>query len=149
MFEVSLESRYYFMRMATRRVLRSGVFFGLVATALAAFGCRRESTEVRKEFGKQYSCPESQITVVPRADLIPYDVSTPWKKTVSAPPDEVKNDPARLAVWRANQSNANDHSGYNARHDVLEATGCGHRGLYVCSSALQDKYGHVWCSGPY
>jgi hypothetical protein len=131
-----------------RGVRREALGIGLVAIAMSLGACQRESTVVAETFASTYSCPAQQITVANRPDLVPYDVSSPWRKP-AAPPDEVKSDPARLAVWQANQAKANDHSGYNKRRDVLEATGCGHHALYVCSAAWRDRYNHVWCDGPY
>ena len=114
------------------RSLRRLSFLLLVAVVLS-IGCKRLKTGAREEFGRKHSCPEDRITVSSRDDVT-------WSSLVlasspaEAPPDEVKNDPGRLAKWHKDR--AEEDAATRERLDeldVFEVKGCGHEVLMACA----------------
>ena len=104
-------------------------------TICSAFGCKSLETGAKEHFAKKYSCPEDRVEAHARPDLR-------WSKIVfgdrpeEVPPDEVKNDPGRLAKWNE------DHQGNAAsldKFDVFEAKGCGHEQIMACLHPKDDQ----------
>ncbi len=107
----------------------------LVAVCLLVplLGCTRLSTGARKDFARQYSCPDDRVQVRSRDDLNAKDLLAPNRAPAPPPPLEVKNDPARYALWKANQAaaRAREAAPYGA-YEVFTVTGCGHTELLAC-----------------
>lgn len=105
-------------------MLRIALFAFLVA-------CKSKSEGALEKFATKYSCPEDQVTVKPRPDLDAADILMP--DFSKEPSDEVKNDPARLAKFEADQEASREswRRGYGG-YDMFEVTGCGHEAIMGC-----------------
>jgi len=88
------------------------------------------ASDAREAFEKKWSCPTDRVDLKLRADIdaTQYHLAAPKKPT-----DEVKNDPARLAKWTADQDAelAQRRASY-ADHRFFELKGCGHTELDDC-----------------
>lgn len=84
----------------------------------------------REGFEKSWSCPEDRVVTKVRTDLDPLQFQ-PSK--VKAPPDEVRNDPARYAKWNADQETERQtqRAAY-ADHKLVQLDGCGHTEIQDC-----------------
>jgi hypothetical protein len=103
-------------------------FAALVAITLAVGACKSGAMDSAKEdFAKKYTCPEDRVEARIREDVTATQV---YNRKPSTPPAEVASDPARLALWRKQQSDsaARDNDG----HHVVEVRGCGHHELDAC-----------------
>jgi serine/threonine protein kinase len=99
---------------------------GVPLLLLVMFIIRPSVLEGAKDnFSKRFACPLSRIDAHVRTDLHSYDlVSQP----TSTPPKDVAADPARLAVWNANQPKPAKDNG----DDIIELSGCDHHMLWSC-----------------
>lgn len=82
--------------------------------------CTALPNETREEFSQKYSCPSDSIARKDRPDVHAEQFETP-----ATPPADIAADPARLAVWRANQPKP-------WGVEFFELTGCGHHVLWGC-----------------
>ncbi|XXT19530.1 hypothetical protein WME94_55840 [Sorangium sp. So ce429] len=114
------------------RSLRRLSFLMLLAVVFSS-GCKRLKTGAREEFGRKHSCPEDRITVRSRDD-VKWGSIVLANRSAAAPPDEVKNDPGRLAKWQKDQ--AEEDAATRERLDeldVFEVKGCGHEVFMACA----------------
>lgn len=107
----------------------------LCGVVLLMAGCKKLETGARETFSQQFSCPEERITVAARADVDAYALQ--FAAVLPVPPAEVRDDPARLAVWKRNQDSA--RAEWNARFRAFEVQGCEHQGLYLCAHPNGDQ----------
>lgn len=122
------------MRMST-------IAFLFVVVMFSALGCKRTSTGAGEYFAKKYSCPIERVNVRPRSDLKGSQVSVPQTET-EIPPDEVKRDPARLAVWqKSGREKADEPRKILDGLDVFEVRGCGHAEYLLCWSYNDEHSG--------
>ncbi|WP_437655660.1 hypothetical protein [Sorangium sp. So ce1182] len=114
------------------RSLRRPLFLVLLAVVFSS-GCKRLKTGAREEFGRKHSCPEDRITVRSRDD-VKWGSVVLANRPAEAPPDEVKNDPGRLAKWQKDRAeeDAATREGLDDL-DVFEVKGCGHEVLMACA----------------
>jgi hypothetical protein len=99
---------------------------------LLLVGCKKISTGAGEYFVQKYSCPAERVKVAERPDLKPSQVF-PSPFAEPPPPDEVKNDPERLALWTSKQSAVKQS--WDERMDrkkLFEVSGCGHDVLLGC-----------------
>jgi hypothetical protein len=105
----------------------------LLVVLVALASCKNIETGAREEFARKHSCPEDRVEVKARTDVKWGQLTMPPDRD-APPPDEVKNDPGRLAKWQADQ--AESGSGKMRRHldslDVFEFHGCGQDALMAC-----------------
>jgi hypothetical protein len=112
-----------------RKLLVGCATFLLIATP----SCKKLSTGAREQFAKEFSCPEERVQVKERPDVQAYDLI--WgPKTPQTPPEEVRNDPGRLAKWKADHdgADAKARESWNASENVFEANGCDHSAFLTC-----------------
>jgi len=111
--------------------MRSAFPLALVV-ALATPACQSVSSRAQEDFAKKYTCPDDRIAVKARPDLDPTQAFV-GDASSGTPSDEVKNDPARYAMWKAarDAQQEQDRSTYS-KYDMLEVTGCGHTQVYGC-----------------
>jgi hypothetical protein len=95
-------------------------------------GCKRLPTGAREHFSRQFSCPEDRVELIERSDVKYGDLTFP--KTTAAPPDDVKSDPERLALWEKNHADeaSNVREKLNEMN-VFQAKGCGQDVLLACA----------------
>jgi hypothetical protein len=87
---------------------------------------------VTKQFSLDAACPTERITLKARSDLKPYDLIF-GAQPIIAPPAEIKDDPARLAVWQEGQAkNQANQDDWNNQSAVFEMEGCDVRRVYLC-----------------
>jgi hypothetical protein len=104
---------------------------------LGASACRSLHDKAVEQFGADYSCPADRVQARERSDIHATTLFVDPPAPVM-PPDEVRNDPARLAVWQANQQQAQStQSSYLDFMTVFEVTGCDHRAFYACARAAR------------
>ena len=95
-------------------------------------GCKRLKTGAREDFRQRYSCPDDRIEVKARDDLHAMDVLGVRVSGVQ-PPEDVKKDPARLAVWEQSQAEVRQRQAEAfAPYEVFEVMGCGHQVVLAC-----------------
>jgi hypothetical protein len=118
------------LRVRNQTVVIALVLGSLVASAAS---CKKIETGAREEFARKHSCPEDRVEVKARPDVKWGQLTMPPDRDTQ-PPDEVKNDPGRLAKWQADQ--AESGPGRMRTHldslDVFEFHGCGHDALMAC-----------------
>jgi hypothetical protein len=110
---------------------RPQVAAALVAlwAALSVSGCKRLTRGARERFGTQFSCPEDRVEVRARDDLDPGMVVYP----AETPPEEIKDDPGRLAKWKKDLEAHRDRwRDADDKAEVFDVSGCGHAARYVC-----------------
>jgi hypothetical protein len=97
--------------------------------------CTALPSQTREEFSQHFSCPLDSITSKERPDVN----ATEFEHAATPPPD-VASDPARLAVWKSNQSQPWSVEFY-------ELTGCGHHVLWGCRlpSSKSSAGVHAFC----
>src|SRR5258708_35676473 len=115
--------------------------FSLLALFLLGPGllaCGNASNAARDKFAHEYSCPEDRVTVRPRDDIKWSTVALHVEAT--APPPEVKSDPARYAKWKKDQeeTNAPLRELFDS-FDVFEGTGCDHDVLLGCKRPAKSN----------
>ena len=119
---------------------------GLLVAALlplALVGCKKLKTGAAEKFSQDYTCPESRVEVIARPDLSPAQVLGRSKAKVEEPPDDVKNDPERYALWKEEQKKQEEKDdGRYDNYEVFEAKGCDHDVIYACCHAAQSSAGH-------
>ena len=108
----------------------------VVLVLLAACKRSTDSAGAKQEFSKKYSCPDDRVTVKERGDIDPATLLYP-PSADEAPPDEVKNDPGRLAKWQADHKEQREtvEAGYRRSYQIYEASGCDHAVLLACTWA--------------
>jgi len=116
--------------------------FLLLVIGLAAPACKGLKTGAKEEFAKKYSCPDDRVKVVERKDLQAYEVIF-GKTEEKEPPDEVKDDPERLAKWKADhaESDSKGRSYFNSSYDVFQVSGCDHDVVMACHHPTGSKGG--------
>jgi hypothetical protein len=108
-------------------VRRRFVALALGGAIIGGAGCGKSYEQgVREAHGREFSCPVERITARARPDVDAHDATF----GPSTPPDEVKRDPARLAIWKKQQRETHDL--WNSHGEVWEASGCGHDVVYQC-----------------
>lgn len=116
----------------------AGAVLGLVSLLAACTqGCKSNEQAARETFSKDSSCPSERVTAVARPELSAYDLT--FGK--SAPPANIASDPARVAMWQADQDKT--RKGWDDRMRVVEVGGCDEKKYYQCASG---KHG-TSCSG--
>src|SRR5687767_2331883 len=111
--------------------------FSLLASLVAVAACKPLEQGAREHFARVHSCPEDRVQVQPRPEL-KYSELLLGKAGGPSPPDEVKNDPERLAKWRSDH--ARDHTGLDEL-EIYAATGCDHQLLLACSHPVDGRDG--------
>jgi hypothetical protein len=102
----------------------------VVLALCGGVGCKRMKTGALEHFSAKYSCPADRITVRERDDIKGSQVNPPYQES---PPDEVKKDPARLAVWEKTQRDKNaELYAILDNKDVFEVRGCEHAVFLAC-----------------
>jgi hypothetical protein len=101
-----------------------GVTLLVVLAAPASLGCQSLEDGAKDEFVSRFSCPKSGIELRARPEIDAYTLIFGKR---SAPPAEVAQDPARLAIWQKKQDDS--HASWNASETVFELRGCGHEVL--------------------
>ncbi len=96
------------------------VLLAIMPAVFVIKGCTALPGQTREEFSQVYSCPMGSITSKERDDVQATEFVKP-----KAPPADVATDPARLEVWKSNQSQPWDVH-------FFELTGCGHHVLWGC-----------------
>ena len=126
-----------------RRALRATTArLGALALLFVATGCQSLEDGARDEFSHEFSCPKASVQARTSSDVEPFALHNP---TASQPLPEVKADPARLALWSADQKRRRDD--YNRAETVVEARGCGHHEIYLCGRANKGNHaGEPMCS---
>lgn len=110
---------------------------------LALVACKSLKTGVTEKFSEDYTCPPSRVAVTARPDLSAAEVLGHSKERAEVPPDDVKNDPERYALWKEEQSKRQEqHDGRYEDYEVFEAKGCDHDVIYACCHASQSSAGH-------
>jgi hypothetical protein len=99
--------------------------------------CTALPGRTREEFSRMYSCPLDSVANKARPDVQAADFEKP-----ATPPPEVASDPARLAVWKANQPQP-------WSVEFFELTGCGHHVLWGCKLPSSKSSSGVLASCPY
>src|SRR5262249_3313080 len=109
----------------------------VICSALAA--CGQLEKGARQYFVDKYSCPETRVTVTEMRDSKPTQVSrADWH--AATPPDEVKDDPERLAQWRAKEDERRQNwEAYVNSSSLFALSGCGHRLVLACSKPTQGS----------
>ncbi len=107
---------------------RCGLRAGCCLALLLAAGCS-ELSEVKAAFEWYESCPVNRVEAFLRTDLEDTDPSCRSTNRCKQPPPELRDDPGRLAVWRASIARQ------AARDRVYVVSGCGERRLYVPGAA--------------
>ncbi|WP_148314293.1 hypothetical protein [Sorangium cellulosum] len=107
--------------------------FLMLLAVVFSIGCKRLKTGAREEFGRKHSCPEDRITVRSRDD-VKWGAIVLAKRPAEAPPDEVKNDPGRLAKWQKDRAEEDAATRESLDElDVFEVKGCGHEVFMACA----------------
>jgi hypothetical protein len=94
--------------------------------------CGQLSGGARQYFIDKYSCPADRVTLAEMRDAKPSEVfAADWRE--ATPPDEVANDPGRLAQWRVgeHERRKNWESWINSSA-LFALSGCGHRLVLAC-----------------
>jgi serine/threonine protein kinase len=101
--------------------------FGAPVAAVVVFLATRPNVfdGAKAQFSKQFTCPLERIAEHERPDLHSSDLASP---PMATPPPDIAADPARLAVWKANQPKPVKDNG----DDIIELEGCGHHILWAC-----------------
>ena len=100
--------------------------------ALSLAACGQLSKGARQYFTDKYSCPADRVTLAEMHGAKPSDVfAADWR--AATPPDEVQDDPGRLAQWRATEEERRrDWESWINSSRLFEASGCGHRVVLAC-----------------
>ena len=106
------------------------LFIAVLPIALAASGCAGyiasyEASSVRGSFVTDQSCPADRVIVGPIARPEATQVEAP---PPPAPPAEIAQDPARLAIYNARHGPADPY----ADAPFFQAQGCGVTHVYAC-----------------
>ncbi len=129
-------------RDSTNERFKRGLFVAALIP-IALFGCKKLKTGAAEKFAEDYTCPAARIEVTPRPDLSPAEVLGASKAKAEEPPDEVKNDPERYALWKDEQSKKQAAADGNfANFEVFQVKGCDHDVIYACCHASQSSPGH-------
>jgi hypothetical protein len=112
------------------------VFGGCALGVALGPGCKSLEQGAREEHARAFSCPENRIDVRPRKGLDAYALTF---GEGSPPPDDVKRDPERYALWKKQQRESHDR--WNSMGEVMEANGCGHDVVYFCTHPNGNRGG--------
>jgi serine/threonine protein kinase len=77
----------------------------------------------KDQFSKRYVCPLDRVQSTPRPDINVVGFEYPKQ----SPPRDIAADPARVAVWQANQPKPRDTG-----DEIFEVQGCGQHLLWAC-----------------
>src|SRR5260221_11716795 len=104
---------------------------GFIALAsLGVAGCESMEDCAQETFSKEFSCPKDSVAVRARKDVDGWAVT---HDPPSEPPKEIKDDPARLQVWKQDQDE--QRAQFNKMmNEIYEAKGCNHEALYACNN---------------
>jgi hypothetical protein len=105
-----------------------------VVDAMATPALDPMSAGAKEDFAKKYSCPDDRVTTKIRTDIDPRQaLASASELKVATPPDEVKDDPGRLARWQADQDAEREsrRRSYSS-NTMIEVTGCGHSQIVAC-----------------
>jgi hypothetical protein len=97
----------------------------VLALSTSLVGCQSKEAGAREKFSKEFTCPAERVEVRERSDLKP----SMLRAQVPPPPD-VAADPARLAMWKAEEETNNENA--DQMCDMLEARGCNQQSLVCC-----------------
>jgi hypothetical protein len=98
----------------------------VLALMVCAVGCGSKQETARETFSKDKSCPLERVSAVARPELSSYDLTF----GAQTPPREIAADPARLAMWKAEQEKT--RAGWDDKMSVFEVGGCGEKKYYSC-----------------
>ncbi len=103
--------------------MKTPALWFVVAFALFVTGCGNAVDDARTYLSKTWSCPIERVEVTRRDDL---DGAALYRQsTRSAPPDDVAADPARLAVFKANEAAATEKAAASYGNAVIiDGRGC-------------------------
>ena len=106
-----------------------------VAALLAA--CTGREGAARNLFEQTWSCPADRIEARRVEGLTLADLRPPAHET---PPAEVAADAARLALWHAQQQEAQaSRRRFDERYHVYDVSGCGHEARYACIFLMSER----------
>jgi hypothetical protein len=115
-------------------------FASCLAMTLASVAGKSGAMDSAKEnFAKEFTCPDDRVEARVREDVTATQLAG---RKEPAPPAVVAADPARLALWRKEQSEREERDN---RDHVVEVRGCGHEQTYKCGYATQ----HASTSSPW
>jgi hypothetical protein len=106
------------------------VLFGLAS-------CRSYESVARREFERQFSCPDDRLSSRATAALPPYQ-GVPDARPA---PSEIREDPERLRIWdeverdRAREARQAEQSS----PPEFEVEGCGWRAVLTCSPGYRSR----------
>ncbi len=113
--------------------------FSLLIAAGALTGCQSYETVARESFANDRSCPLAGVTAVEHPEVSAHDLIF---GPISAPPADIANDPARVAIWRAKQEDLKKT--WDGSTKVFEVAGCKEKSYYTCSGG--GKSGRRTCN---
>ncbi|HWF77404.1 MAG TPA: hypothetical protein VN694_09530 [Caulobacteraceae bacterium] len=107
--------------------------------ALSLAACGQLSKGARQYFIDKYSCPAERVKLAEIQGTRPSEVfAADWRET--APPEEVKDDPPRLAQWRASEDvRRKSWESWIDSSRLFEVSGCGHRLVLACRKPGQQS----------
>jgi hypothetical protein len=85
----------------------------------------------KKTFAQSFTCPDERVELRPRSDI-----KGSMFRSHTPPSPEVRNDPARYAIWQKEQAQADRDADSGGNYGVFffDVRGCGHQVLYECSN---------------
>jgi len=102
---------------------------------------RQFVSSIRKQFGKEHSCPEERVTAKLRPEI---DVMQFHPRKVKSPSAEGKADPERYAKWKADdQKDEKWHRDYYFGNHVYEVSGCNINELQDCGWLRGSRGGPI------
>lgn len=111
--------------MMRRRIL---VILGVLSLA----GCGRLAEGARQYFIAKYTCPAERVTLAKMRDVKATEIfAADWH--ANTPPDEVRNDPGRLAQWKAGEDErCKNWEWWINSSRLFKLSGCGHSLILAC-----------------
>jgi hypothetical protein len=129
--------RVDYARSVQPRNTRAVAFALMLTASVLATGCSYESV-AKETFSNERSCPLAGITAKAHPEISAHDLTT----AKAVPPAYVAADPARLAVWQANEDKSKKAT--DSLRTVVEVAGCNEKAYYTCSH--NGKSGRYTCS---
>lgn len=128
--------------MACRTAAQTGV---LLAISLSLAACTGREGAARDTFEQAFLCPAERITSVKIESMSwPELEQRISPKKAPMPSVEIRDDPARLAVWQKQQdeyahSRQVFDTRWDTRKDVYRVSGCGHEAIYACHFSTPQR----------
>src|SRR5262245_20479554 len=122
--------------------LRTPSSFERTVAALVALGalegCQSYEEIAHETFSKNESCPPERVTAHEQVGVDAYELT--FGKDAE-PAAEIKNDPARYAMWKKERETA--HGQFNKAMHVVAVKGCDQDAMYTCSTGTDSTGGQV------